>query len=56
MALDEKLLTKEEAEKKWDNIPDDEKANLVKEFGFLAKPVWIHFATIYPLTEDGEKL
>ena len=51
-----KNISREEAEKKWDNMPDKEKNELIKEFGLLAKPFWIYFATHYPLTEAGKKL
>lgn len=51
-----KTTSKEEAEKKWNNMPSEEKNELIKEFGLLAKPFWIYFAMHYPLTEAGRKL
>ena len=52
----ESFLTYDEAKEKYNRLPQDHKDRIEKEFGIGGTALWIYFATICPLTKEGEKL
>lgn len=48
--------TREQVEKIWANMAQDDKQSLVEEYGILAEPLFIYWGTQAPLTEEGNRL